>query len=127
MSEDTKYQLDIKVETAYISEHSAPTQGRYVFTYSVTITNVGDMSARLLHHHWIIANATGSVISNQDAEEDELAPKILPGESYRHTCEAVIDTPIGSMQGNYQMIAGDGSPLEVTIPTLTLADPKCLH
>ena len=53
--------INIHVATSYIDEQSEPDSGRYVFAYTITITNSGEVAAQLISRHWIITDADSSV------------------------------------------------------------------
>ena len=57
MAEGKKYQISINVDTTYLAEQSDPSADRYVFAYTVTISNTGTVSAQLISRHWIITDA----------------------------------------------------------------------
>lgn len=121
------YNAQVDVETAYIEEQSDPEQNRYVFSYTITIRNEGSVPAKLLSRHWIITDAEGKV---QEVEGEGVVgeqPHIKPGDGYRYTSGTVLETPVGSMQGTYHMLADDGVEFEAEIPAFTLAIPRTLH
>jgi len=127
--EDTHqpYNTKVEVETAYIEEQSDPNQNRYVFSYTITIRNEGTVPAKLLTRHWIITDAEGKV---QEVEGEGVVgeqPHLEPGDGFRYTSGTVLETPVGSMQGTYHMIADDGVEFEAEIPAFTLAIPRTLH
>ena len=122
-----KYNIDVVIETAYIDEQSSPVLHHFVFSYTISITNTGELPTKLLRRHWFITNSEGKVFEVEGEGVIGDQPKIAPGETYSYTSGTVLDTPVGTMQGSYQMIAEDGSQLEVTIPAFTLAQPKHLH
>ena len=53
--------FDVSVTTRYIDDQSAPDRGSYVFTYSVTIKNTGQVGAQLIARHWIITDANNHI------------------------------------------------------------------
>ena len=57
MSESSN--INIKVDTNYIHEQSEPDENRYVFAYTITISNKGNNSAKLLSSHWVITDSNG--------------------------------------------------------------------
>jgi len=121
------YNTQVDVETAYIEEQSDPNQNRYVFSYTITIRNEGTVPAKLLTRHWIITDAEGKI---QEVEGEGVVgeqPHLDPGEGFRYTSGTVLETPVGSMQGTYHMIADDGVEFEAEIPAFTLAIPRTLH
>ena len=119
--------IKITIETNYIPEQSLPEQSRYVFAYTITIANIGTAPARLLRRHWIITDANNKV---QEVHGDGVVgqqPHLLPGEIYQYTSGAILETPIGCMQGNYDMLADNGVEFAATIPLFSLTMPRALH
>ena len=127
MSENNPYDVRVNVKTTYIPEQSDPEIDRYVFAYTVTIHNEGSISAKLLTRHWIINDANGNVQEVHGEGVVGEQPYLKPGESYQYTSGTVIETPVGSMEGSYQMLAEDGTPFDAKIPAFTLSLPHKLH
>lgn len=119
--------IRIEVETAYLEHQSDPEQGRFVFSYTITIRNEGALPARLLARHWIITDAGGNVQEVRGEGVVGEQPRILPGEGFRYSSGAVISTPVGSMRGSYRMVEDDGREFDAPIPAFTLARPGVLH
>ena len=121
------YEIRIKVATNYVDEHSEPDVDRYVFAYTISIENLSDVPAQLLSRHWVITDANGKV---QEVNGDGVVgeqPRLAPGETYRYSSGAVLETPVGAMQGSYRMQTDDGSDFDAPIPPFTLAVPGVLH
>ncbi|MBI2801447.1 MAG: Co2+/Mg2+ efflux protein ApaG [Gammaproteobacteria bacterium] len=121
------YLIGITTETSFVAEQSDPERNRYVFAYTITIENTGRVAAQLLSRHWIITDAAGQV---QEVKGDGVVgeqPYLEPGESFRYTSGAVLETPVGTMQGSYQMIADDGQRFEAPIQVFRLSVPNVLH
>ncbi len=119
--------IQIQVATNYVDEQSEPDAGRYVFAYTITISNHGDVAAKLLSRHWVITDANGKV---QEVSGDGVVgeqPYLEPGERFRYSSGAVLETPVGSMQGLYRMVAEDGMSFDAPIAPFTLAVPGLLH
>ncbi len=119
--------IQIQVATNYVDEQSQPDAGRYVFAYTITISNNGDVAAKLLSRHWVITDANGKV---QEVSGDGVVgeqPYLEPGERFRYSSGAVLETPVGSMQGLYRMVAEDGMNFDAPIAPFTLAVPGLLH
>jgi len=49
------------LQPQYLEEQSAPGEQRYLFAYTVTIRNTGEVAAQLLSRHWIITDADGQI------------------------------------------------------------------
>jgi ApaG protein len=125
--EKNDYDIQVKVETAYVPEESAPEQNRYFFAYTITITNTGLIPARLLSRHWIITDANSKVQEVKGLGVVGEQPYLEPGASFRYTSAAVLETPVGCMQGSYQMLADDGVAFNAPIPVFNLSTPHTLH
>jgi ApaG protein len=127
MISDPAPRIRVDVETAYVEEQSDPQDGRFVFSYTITIRNEGPTPARLLTRHWIITDANGKV---QEVRGDGVVgeqPYLKPGQGFRYSSGAVIETPVGSMQGSYQMVDDDGAQFDAPIAPFRLAIPGVLH
>jgi ApaG protein len=122
-----RHHISIDVETTYLDDQSEPREQRYVFAYTITIRNEGEVPAKLLTRHWIITDANGRV---QEVRGDGVVgeqPYLKPGQGFRYSSGAVLETPVGTMQGSYQMIADDGAQFDAPIPAFRLAMPGMLH
>lgn len=122
-----QYDISINAETQYVNDQSLPEQERYVFAYTITITNTGQLAATLLRRHWLITDANCKV---QEVRGDGVIgeqPHIQPGESFQYTSAAVLETPVGCMQGKYEMMGDDGQDFDVQIPIFNLSTPNTLH
>lgn len=125
--DDKPYIFDIQVETRFVPQQSRPADNRFVFAYTITLRNTGQMPAQLLSRRWVIADANGKV---EEVRGDGVVgeqPWMRPGEDYQYTSGAVLETPVGTMQSSYRMLADDGTQFDAPIPTFTLAIPRTLH
>jgi ApaG protein len=121
------YQIRIEVETAYLDEQSDPKERRYVFSYTITIRNEGSVAARLMTRHWVITDANGKV---QEVRGDGVVgeqPHLKPGQGFRYSSGAVLETPVGAMQGSYQMVTDEGMQFDAPIAVFRLAMPGILQ
>jgi ApaG protein len=119
--------IDVQVETNYMDSQSQPEERRFVFSYTVTIRNEGSAPARLLNRHWIITDANGKVQEVRGEGVVGEQPHLKPGETFRYTSGTVLDTPVGSMQGTYDMVDNLGNHFDAMIPAFSLARPGSLH
>ncbi len=127
MKADDKYRVEVNVKSAYIEAQSDPKSDRYVFAYTVTISNKGHLPAQLMTRHWIITDANDRVQEVRGEGVVGEQPLIQPQGIYQYTSGTVIETPVGTMDGSYQMVAEDGTRFDAKIPTFTLSTPKTLH
>jgi ApaG protein len=120
-------QIDIDVKTAFLADQSEIDNERYVFSYTITIHNSGEQPAKLLNRHWVITDANGKTqeVRGQGVVGEQ--PYLKPGESYQYTSGTVLETPVGSMQGEYEMTTNDGRHFLAPIAPFSLAYPRLLH
>jgi ApaG protein len=111
----------------FIEAQSSAIEGRYVFAYTITITNVGIVPAKLLNRHWLITDSNGKVQEVRGEGVIGEQPYLKPGESFRYTSGAMLETPVGTMQGQYTMISDEGVNFNAAIPKFTLSIPRTLH
>lgn len=120
-------QFTCAVVPQYLDDQSNPTRHEYVFAYTVTIVNSGDVTAQLMARQWVISDATGrteevrglGVVGNQ--------PVLKPGERFEYTSWTRLDTPHGVMQGTFYCITEDAHVFESPIAPFTLARSQSLH
>jgi len=123
----TKYQIAVRARSTFLPEQSNVDEGRYVFAYTITITNTGSEAAQLISRHWIITDSDGQVQEVRGLGVVGEQPVLRPQESFEYTSGAAIATPVGTMRGSYQMKADDGTTFEAAIPQFTLSMPRVLH
>jgi ApaG protein len=124
---DAKHAVDVSARVTYLADQSDVEANRYVFAYTITITNLGTVAARLISRHWIITDVSGVV---QEVRGDGVVgeqPLLQPRQSFTYTSGAAIATPAGTMRGSYHMRAADGVEFDAPIPEFTLAMPRTLH
>lgn len=127
MQGDFSEGIAIDVETLYVESESDPEDNRFVFAYTVTIRNVGDIAARLLTRHWVIRDGNGRV---QEVQGDGVVgeqPHLKPGEGFQYTSGTMLETSIGTMGGSYVMVTDDGAEFRAPIDDFLLSVPRTLH
>ena len=127
MSDSIPNRIEVSAESFYIEAQSHPEADRYVFAYTITIRNVGRVAAQLLRRHWVITDSHGKV---EEVRGDGVVgeqPHLNPGEMFRYTSGAIIETPVATMRGSYQMVADDGARFDAEIPEFALLAPRTLH
>jgi ApaG protein len=127
MSENQKYDIRVEVLTRYLPEQSDPESDRYVFSYAITITNVGSIAAQLISRHWLITDADGKVQEVRGLGVVGNQPLLKPGEKFEYASGSALETPVGTMKGSYQMVAEDGTQFDAQIPEFVLSMPRTLH
>ena len=127
MMEKNSRNISIKVETFYVKAQSNPHEARYVFAYTITITNCSQQNCQLLDRHWVITNAAGEVEEVRGEGVVGKQPILKPNEKFEYTSGAVIETPVGTMQGEYGFVDAQGVRFEVEIPVFSLSVPNVVH
>jgi ApaG protein len=122
-----QHEITVEVETAYLEEQSEPSEQRFVFAYTITLRNSGKVPAKLLTRHWIITDANGRIQEVRGEGVVGEQPHLKPGQGFRYSSGAVLETPVGSMHGSYQMLGDDGAQFDAPIPAFRLAKPGMLH
>ena len=114
-------QIDVSVNPQFLATQSNPDEQRFVFAYTVIISNSGDQAASLVSRHWVITNADGDEEHVRGPGVVGEFPYLKPGESFQYTSGSVIKTPVGSMGGSYQMKGDDGTEFDAEIAPFTLS------
>lgn len=121
------YAAEVEVQPAYLDDYSDPELGRYVFAYHITIHNVGEKPAQLIRRHWLITDGNGKIEEVHGEGVIGEQPLIASGQSFAYSSFAIIETPVGCMQGNYDMQAEDGTTFRAEIPLFSLSIPNALQ
>lgn len=117
----------VHVQSVYIASQSDPEEDRYVFAYTITIRNLGRSAVQLLARYWLITNGNGRETEVQGEGVIGEQPLIQAGSEFQYTSGAVIETPMGTMQGHYQMVNSEGETFRVEVPVFRLAIPTQIH
>jgi ApaG protein len=115
--------IRVRVQSRYVAELSSPPDERYVFEYSITISNEGPRTAQLRTRHWIITDGRGEV---EEVRGDGVVgeqPRLHPGDSFQYRSSCRLPTPIGTMHGTYRMWRDDGSYFDAVIAPFSLVLP----
>jgi ApaG protein len=121
------FDMPIRVETFYIEQQSDASANRYVFAYTITIQNNSAEQVQLLRRYWSITDANGkhSEVYGDGVIGEQ--PELPAGSSYSYTSGAVLETPVGTMQGHYEMRSQSGIDFNAEIPLFRLAVPRILN
>lgn len=117
----------IETQVKYLPEQSDEAADRFVFSYTISITNLGTIAARLISRHWVITDAYNHVqeVRGQGVVGEQ--PMLQPSQSFEYSSGTVLATQVGTMRGSYQMRGEDGSEFDVEIPEFVLSVPRVLH
>ncbi len=121
------YEFTVSVKTKYIAEQSDPDHANFVFAYTVTIKNTGQVGAQLISRHWVISDDSDHVEEIRGLGVVGHQPLLQPGEQFEYTSGTALTTPQASMKGEYFFVAEDGHQFETRIPEFLLCLPRTLH
>lgn len=127
MTTSSNSPIKVSVETFYVDGQSEPEKDKFVFAYTITIKNHSLCATKLLSRYWLITDANGKETEVEGEGVVGETPTIGPGESYSYTSGAVLDTPIGTMQGYYNMRNEFGNEFQAPISVFRLASNVALH
>ena len=127
MEEAITEEVQVQVEAFYLETHSLPEEDHYVFAYRIRLKNLSQQTVKLLRRHWIITDSNGETneVRGEGVVGDQ--PVLEPDQEYEYTSGSHLKSPVGTMQGSYQMTTTDGEEFEVTIPCFTLAIPGVIN
>ena len=120
-------QIEVTVEPNFLRERSSVDRGEYFWSYTIVITNTGEETVQLKTRHWIITDANGKVQEVVGEGVVGEQPHLMPGQGFRYSSGAIIETPVGAMQGKYRMVDDHGAQFDAPIAPFTLAMPGVLH
>jgi ApaG protein len=127
MEDTPNYRVQVAVQVRYLADQSDEADNRYVFAYTITLTNDGEHSVQLLSRHWIITDANAHVQEVKGKGVVGEQPVIKPGQSFEYTSGTVLATQVGTMSGSYQMQVVDGREFSAPISQFVLSVPRVLH
>ena len=119
--------VNVSVATTYLPGHSRPEDDQYTFAYTITINNDSDLPVQLLSRHWVITDADNHVEEVRGEGVVGEQPHLKPGEVFRYTSGTVIETPVGTMEGEYGMLGDDGQEFLTPVDRFSLSVPRVLH
>lgn len=117
----------VRVTTQYLADQSSAMLKRWVFSYTIRISNESNRSVQLKSRHWVITHGDGHKEEVRGPGVVGEQPMIGPGESFEYTSGCVLRTPRGTMHGEYQMVTLDGDPFDATVAEFALETPHSLN
>lgn len=120
-------EVTVIVEPQYLADQSQPDERRFLFAYTVRITNNGKQTIQVVSRQWVITDAEQRVQEVGGLGVVGKQPLIAPGETFEYTSGCPLPTAVGTMRGTYHCVAEDGIPFDVPITEFMLAAPRTLH
>jgi ApaG protein len=120
MSTRPTYAFQVQVKPRYLAGQSAPEQGLYFFSYTITIRNIGQVAAQLISRSWNVNDANGHTEKVKGLGVVGHQPLLQPGEAFEYTSGTRLRTPTGTMHGSFFCVAEDGEKFDVDVPMFVL-------
>jgi ApaG protein len=127
MQSGSSQPIEVAVEVQYLQQESALDAERYVFAYTITISNLGSVPSQLLNRHWIITDGRGDVQEVEGPGVIGQQPWLGPGEQFTYSSGAVLKTPVGTMQGSYEFRTDSDERFDVPIEIFSLSVANMVH
>jgi len=115
--------MTVRVAVSYLAEQSSPAAGRWFWSYHVRIENGSSQAVQLLSRSWRIVDGRGNVHEVHGEGVVGEMPLIGPGASFDYVSGCPLDTPTGSMSGEYHLVDENGSAFDAAIPQFALLAP----
>lgn len=116
----SKYQFRVEVLPRYLAEQSTPEQDLYVFSYTITITNIGEVPAQVISRTWNVNDANGHTEKVRGLGLVGQQPLLKPGDAFEYTSGTRLRTPTGTMHGSFFCVAEDGEKFDTDVPMFVL-------
>jgi ApaG protein len=120
--------IKISVLTSFEGSYFKNYKIHFAFSYQITIDNQSKDSVQLTSRHWEIYDA----LNNKEIVDGEgvvgIKPVIKPGESHTYSSGCLLASPIGAMNGFYNMVNFTSTKnFKVIIPTFRFSAPFALN
>ncbi|MGJ8681560.1 Co2+/Mg2+ efflux protein ApaG [Paraglaciecola sp.] len=116
----------VKVQTQYLSDRTTG-ENEYPFAYKITISNTSNKLVQLINRYWLITDGNGKKTEVHGEGVIGQQPYIRQGQSFSYTSGAVLETPVGTMQGYYEMKSESGEWFQTPIELFSLAVPNIVN
>lgn len=127
MQVEERTEIEVRVKATYLPTPSRPAERHFVYSYTITIANLGAEPAQLIGRHWLIRDANDEVQEVTGVGVVGEQPRLMPGESFTYTSGVVLATETGTMEGTYHMQRDNGDIFEAPIPMFALLPPHAIH
>jgi ApaG protein len=124
---DMNHGIKVSVQTEYVASQMVENEKNFVFSYTINIANNSNQSVKLLSRYWLITDGDNKTSTVTGEGVIGKQPIIAPNDSYTYTSGCILKTPVGTMQGHYQMLCDDNDLQQVEIPVFGLAQPLILN
>jgi ApaG protein len=115
-----KYHFVVEVQPQYLPEQSNPEENVYVFAYTITVINRGEVAAQLISRTWNVNDANGHTERVRGLGVVGQQPFLQPGQAFEYTSGTHLRTPTGTMHGSFFCVAEDGEKFDADVPMFVL-------
>lgn len=120
--------IEVSVTPEFRDAEPSDSESRYVFSYTVTVHNQSPHSVRLMARYWKITQGSGDSQEVRGKGVVGQQPLIGPGQRFRYTSRAILQTPVGVMEGAYTLLnTYTQRAFDVPVSPFRLAVPRQLH
>jgi ApaG protein len=127
MSDTVTRGVRIIARPRFVSEQSDPANDQYLFAYHITIRNEGAETVQLISRHWVITNGEGKAEEVRGPGVVGYQPTLKPGEEFQYTSGCPLNSPVGTMHGEFNMVTAKGEKFDALIGPFRLAVPRALN
>lgn len=127
--------IRVSVTPQHLDHQSDQARSIFAFAYTVLIENLDSEPCQLLERHWVIHSGGTRMAEVVGPGVVGELPVLRRGQSFEYTSSAVINDPVGAMEGEYlfqpididREIDGPGKVFKVAIPRFDLIYPITYH
>ena len=119
--------IEVSVVTDYLAQQSIEAEQQFVFSYTITVKNNSVETVQLLSRYWLITDANGdtNIVTGEGVIGQQ--PFIKADQSFTYSSGCILKSPLGNMQGHYQMKTNSAELIQVEISPFRLAKPNILN
>jgi ApaG protein len=123
----TKTKIEVLATPAYETAQSKPEDDKYFFSYHIRIRHLSGAPCQLINRHWLITDASG--VKQEVFGEGVIGkkPEFAAGRDFEYTSGVLLETPVGTMEGYYEMQTKSGEMFRVPIAPFLLAVPGSIN
>ncbi len=120
--------IKISVQTTFEGTFFKNYKMHYAFGYTITIENQSRETVQLISRHWEIFDSLKEMETVDGEGVVGKKPVIRPGKSHTYSSGCLLASPVGAMQGYYNMVdLSSAETFEVEIPTFKFSAPFALN
>ena len=124
MSDTVTEGVRVGATAFYLPDQSEPENRKYLFGYTIVVSNEGTAPAKLVSRRWLIIDADGRREEVQGPGVVGQTPRLEPGQAFKYQSLCPLRTKWGTMEGTYEMRRDDGQTFDARIGRFYLALPK---